>query len=316
MSTTREEILAALAEHPDGLTTKELAPHCPACECDEQIVGRTIALLRSEDVIHAGSELRNGGAIWLAGPGEKKEVRERPHSLPYRPDAKPVSEAARAIAQMRGGSQSAAERPLARATQPVTRQATVPAAGPQPEVQETAAMTIRERIEAALKAHGPMDSRTMRKRGLKHDALAQSLGDLFARKVLIRLGGGPRSSVYGLPGQKLEDASTAPRERAEVKLPATKSTKTPKVKKAKKAKKTTPKGHGQQAGRRKLSRNGEAPGAHRTSPAPHTNGEAAFAINELGELGIEVEGQKLRLDSKAFERLRGFIDRTKPVWSE
>ena len=72
MSTTREEILAALAEHPDGLTTKELAPHCPACECDAQIVGRTIALLRSENVIHAGAELREGGAIWIAGPGEKK----------------------------------------------------------------------------------------------------------------------------------------------------------------------------------------------------------------------------------------------------
>ena len=94
-------------------------------------------------------------------------------------------------------------------------------------------MTIRERIEAALKAHGPMDSRTMRKRGLKHDALAQTLWDLVERKVLVRLGGGPRSSIYGLPGQKLGEAAPPPSSEER----ALRAPKAPKKKKAKAVKK-------------------------------------------------------------------------------
>lgn len=56
-----------------------------------------------------------------------------------------------------------------------------------------------------------------------------------------------------------------------------------------------------------------------TPPKPpaqpkRTNGHAAFAINEDGQLGIEKDGTKLSLDGMEFERLRGFIERTEPVW--
>jgi hypothetical protein len=300
VSTTREEILAALTEHPEGLTSKELAPLCPACECDPQIVGRTIALLRSENKIHAGTELREGGAIWIFGP-EKRESREPPMSLPYRADARPhVSEAARAIAAMRGGSQSAAERPLARAQPaPETREAPArPAVSPQE--QPAMSTTIREKIEALLKEKGPMDSRTMRKHGLKNGALSQHLADLVERKILVRLGGGPRSSIYGFPGEKLGEKAEP------VETPARRAPKPPKAAKPRKMKKKA----------RAAARAPSAPPKRSAPPANgHANGEPHFAINEHGELGIEVEGAKVRLAPEAFERLRGFIERTKPVWS-
>lgn len=50
-------------------------------------------------------------------------------------------------------------------------------------------------------------------------------------------------------------------------------------------------------------------------PAPKAaNGDAQFAINEQGELGIEHHDTKVKLDGRAFARLRAFIDRTKSVW--
>src|SRR3954464_7957465 len=93
--TTRAEGLAALKAHAAGLTSKELAPLCPAAECDVQVVGRVVAGMRSDGLIHPGSELREGGIIWLSGPAEREE-RELA-SLPYAPaNGKP----ARAIAAM------------------------------------------------------------------------------------------------------------------------------------------------------------------------------------------------------------------------
>lgn len=286
----RDQILEALTEHPEGLTSKELAPMCQSSEDDAAMVGRVIAGLRAENVIHAGAELREGQAIWISGPGKKTAPPEPKYTLPYRPDAKPapaVSEAARAIAAMRADKSAPVRRPAQPAPQPRAAD---------PSQEYSAMKTIREKIEAALKTHGPMDSRTMRKRGLKHDALAQNLRDLAEKGVLKRLGGGPRSSIYGLPGQKLGDATPPPK--AEPRAPQT--PKAPKPKKVKKA------------------RNSSAPKkAARRDPPPAlpVNGEPAFAINEAGELGIEVDGQKVRLDAGAFERLRSFIERTKPVWN-
>ena len=53
--------------------------------------------------------------------------------------------------------------------------------------------------------------------------------------------------------------------------------------------------------------------APRTLPPP-TNGDARFAIDEGGKLGIEKDGEKLALEPDEFERLRGFIERTQPIW--
>jgi len=51
-------------------------------------------------------------------------------------------------------------------------------------------------------------------------------------------------------------------------------------------------------------------------PAP-LNGEGAhFAIDEQGKLGIETREAKIALEPAEFERLRGFIERTKPVWQQ
>ena len=287
MSSTREEILAALTSHPEGLTSKELAPLCPACECDPQIVGRTIALLRAENVIHPGAELRDGGAIWIFGRPPASEPVER-ITLPEhgRAAAPQVSEAARAIAAMRQGS-TGAPRPKQAAPQPAAPVAP----------QEGASMTIRAKIEAVLRMHGPMNSRTMRKHGLKDDTLGQHLADLANRKLLVRLpGGGPRSTIYGLPGQMAGEKSAPPP------AAAPKVERAPKGRKAKKVKAT-----------RAKAKRDKTPPAPR--PAAPRNGAAVFAINEGGELGIEQEGTKLSLDSEAFARLREFIDRTEPVWS-
>lgn len=282
---TRDEVLAALTDHPEGLTSKELAPLCPACDCDPQVVGRTIAMLRAENVIHPGAELRDGGAIWIFGRPPATEAPVERISLPEHGRAAPqVSEAARAIAAMRQGS-TGAPRP-----KPAAPESAATAAP-----QEGASMTIRAKIEGVLRMHGPMNSRAMRKHGLKDDTLGQHLGDLANRKILVRLpGGGPRSTIYALPGQKAGE-KTAPPPVADPKVE-----RAPKGKKAKKA------------ARAKVKR-AKTPPAPR--PAAPRNGGAVFAINEGGELGIEQEGTKLSLDHEAFARLREFISRTEPVWS-
>lgn len=154
-------------------------------------------------------------------------------------------------------------------------------------------MELRSKVEAALKEHGPMSVKQIRKH-VSCSWLAKLCSNLQRHGVIRKLGGGTRSGVYGLPGQSMKEA--------------------PEREPTPKAKVQPKKGRGQQAGRRKLSRNGAAPGAHRTAPAPRSNGHAAFAINEDGQLGLEKEGTKLTLDGQEFERLRAFIERTEPVW--
>lgn len=299
MSSTREEILAALADHPEGLTSKELAPLCPACDCDPQIVGRTIAMLRAENVIHPGAELRDGGAIWIFGKAPAPTQVER-ITLPEHGRAAPaqVSEAARAIAAMRSGSAGA---PRPRAPAAPSQQQPEQAAP-----QEGASMTIRAKIEAVLRTHGPMTSRAMRKHGLKDDTLGQHLGDLATRKILVRLpGGGPRSTVYALPGQKAVEKTEAPAE-------TTKVERAPKARKAKKVKAARAKAKRAAAPRPRRPHDADR---FQVADPNELNGAPQFAINENGELGIEHEGQKMRLDAVAFARLRTFIEKTEPVWT-
>ena len=289
----RDQILAALGEHPDGLTSKELAPLCPSCEDDLSMIGRVIAGLRAANEIRAGSELRDGGAIWIKG-GEEREAIESKLSLPYRPDLKPppLSEAARAIAAMR--NKEPTERASAR---PVSRP--VPALPPvphqKPEEEPAAMSTVREKIEAALRAHGPMTSRDLAKH-VSAKGLGQHCFELATRGVLKKFkGDGPRSGIYALPDQKKGEVEASPP--TEPKAPKTPKTPKKKAVKAKKPSKTS------------------TPRAERRDPPPApTNGDARFAIDEAGKLGIEKEGGKLALEPEEFERLRDFIERTKPVW--
>ena len=60
---TRDEILDVLGKHPDGLTSKEIAPHCPAAECDLMLVGRMVGALG----LSAGVERAVFGAQLLGG---------------------------------------------------------------------------------------------------------------------------------------------------------------------------------------------------------------------------------------------------------
>lgn len=131
---TREEILAALLAHPQGLTSKELAPLCPAGECDEIVVGRQIAQLRAENLIHTGTAFREGGGtIWLHGPTPNAPTEERVPLETPRPAT--ASVAAKAIAAMRPRTSV-----------------------PEPQApQESATMTkktVAERCIDALKKHG------------------------------------------------------------------------------------------------------------------------------------------------------------------
>lgn len=96
---TRDEILAALTDAPDGMTLKEIAPRCPSAEFDLQIVGGMLATLNHENVIHC-SGFREHQLLYFFGkqPVPAHELREAPVTL-NSPSV--VSEAARAIADMR-----------------------------------------------------------------------------------------------------------------------------------------------------------------------------------------------------------------------
>jgi len=52
-------------------------------------------------------------------------------------------------------------------------------------------------------------------------------------------------------------------------------------------------------------------------PGAKPNGKgASFAINEHCEIGITRGAEKMALDADEFARLRSFIERTEPIWSE
>lgn len=58
----------------------------------------------------------------------------------------------------------------------------------------------------------------------------------------------------------------------------------------------------------------------RDPPAPRVrqpNGATRFAIDQGGELAIEVDGSgAIRLEAEAFAKLRDFIERTKSIWED
>jgi DNA (cytosine-5)-methyltransferase 1 len=276
---TRSEILDALTDASGGLTSKELAPLCPSCECDEQIVGRNIATLRAENVIHPIG-LREGATIYVFGKGpDKSPVNEPPVPHPE------VKRAAHAIAAMRA-PKPAAERAPDRAPEPVTTPSPARlAASSEAPMKEK--KQLADRVADALRAHGAQTIEQLAKRcDSTVGSLHQTMGSIKKKHgvgIVERKGRG--LALYGFPGAK-RDAPDA----------------------------------GADAGKRQQQPariNGRAPSAPPASAAVRTptNGHAEFAINESGELGIEKEGGKLRLDGAEFARLREFIERTESVSS-
>jgi len=197
---TRDEILEALSDSPDGLTLKEIAEFCTACEHDEQIVGTMIAILHRENVIHPGPERQDEATVWIFGK-EPEEKHEAPISLAGADTpGSPTSEAARAIARMRQDSA-------------VTRAHAVPS-------KKTAPLTIRAKIEAALRDHGPMRATDVAKHVDEKD-IGNHCSSLSKRKILIPLGGRKRGTIYGLPGQTLKDVKAERQPREKGRAPAT-----------------------------------------------------------------------------------------------
>lgn len=151
---TREEILAALTDSPAGLTSKELAPKCPSAECDPLIVGGLIAQLRTEDVIHAAEEKRDGATVWVFGPAPKEE--QPAHvSVPLRTDRDTpnnrITDAARAIAAMREPS-TGRQAPVRATTPPATTPSPArPVDQPKPKEED---MDTRERVLKAVAKAG------------------------------------------------------------------------------------------------------------------------------------------------------------------
>lgn len=189
----RAEILEALTDHPDGMTSKEIAPLCPGAECDLMVVGRLIAMLRTENKVHAAPETREGATVWIFGkePVEQREAHVTLAGADVRATSH-VSEAARAIANMRGGSGAEKQRPR-----------TAVAAGDADVaiMHSSARETMRERVLRCLKEHGSQQSREMRAHGVFGANLSHLLSVMVEEKLLVRLGGGPRTSIFGLPGQ-------------------------------------------------------------------------------------------------------------------
>lgn len=78
------------------------------------------------------------------------------------------------------------------------------APGPRSPLQprETRTMSVREKIEAALRKHGPMTVAAMRKH-VDTSGLSGLMSKLARTGVTKKLGGGAKSGIYGLPDQQL-----------------------------------------------------------------------------------------------------------------
>lgn len=62
-------------------------------------------------------------------------------------------------------------------------------------------MTTAERILRAIEKRGPMDVPTLRSL-IDAEHIATTCSQLHRKKKLVKLGGGPKTTIYGLPGQK------------------------------------------------------------------------------------------------------------------
>ena len=81
-------------------------------------------------------------------------------------------------------------------------EAAQPRTTPHQPSDEGETMSVHERILAAYKKHGPMTTRQLRKY-VDVSWVSVACGQAATQGALVRLGGGARSTIYGLPGQKL-----------------------------------------------------------------------------------------------------------------
>jgi hypothetical protein len=75
------------------------------------------------------------------------------------------------------------------------------------ESRENPPVNLVERIKAAFEKHGPMTVPQLRAH-VDHPHMPTTLSQLAERGTLARLGGGKRSTIWGLPGQKTPAAAT------------------------------------------------------------------------------------------------------------
>lgn len=262
-SVIRDQIRAALAQHGQ-MTCTELVEQCPEANGNRSMVLTSLQALRTEGKVkplglEAGEPLYDINE-WPA-PGEP-ELRVPRSSLEV------IAPRAIGVRKQKPAPEQAPSRPKSStaSTTPAPAQVAAPQEGE---------MTIREKIENALRAHGPMSAGALQKYVKGSANLSASCSELADRNLLVKIPGhGPKR--YGLPGQKIADQVAAP-------------------KGAKESAPATP-----------------------TNPVSRINGAehgdtARFAINEIGELGIEKDGAKVGLDKAEFYRLRQFIERCTPI---
>lgn len=84
---------------------------------------------------------------------------------------------------------------------------TAPAPTADAEPREEEKVSLVDKIIAAFKKHGPMTTRELRAH-VDHPNMPKYCSQLADRGTLGRLGGGKRSTIYGLPDQKAPEAKT------------------------------------------------------------------------------------------------------------
>jgi hypothetical protein len=249
---TRADILAALSDHPDGLTLHEIAPLCKACECDEQIVGRTVGMLKSEGVIYPAG-MRESVLVYAMGkPPEEELVNEPRIGEPLKP-----SEAVRAVSEMRRRN-----------------------GVPHPTVgRESMKPPLLDRCIEAMKRHGPCTQAQLAKHtGSTPGSISTIICMLKARGV-VKHRNGREPAVYSLPGTIVKRAD----------IPIFNEQKPDALKRgAELGKITPPKGHGPAAQSR--SRNGGAAGPALFGQALKAlQDERAAALAQLEKLDRAIE---------------------------
>jgi DNA-binding transcriptional ArsR family regulator len=275
---TRDEILAALAEHPEGLTSQELAPLCPAAECDPILVGRMVAALKQEEVIHQEG-FREGAALWKAGAPKREAPVERVTLPGFSPPApRSAHEAALAIAESRKVARTAPPKPQLPPAPAAPATIKLPAPAPARKHHEEKPMKdLQGQIIETLKRDGPTSPGALAKSMKTSKPTLRAALKKLAKAGKIVLTGSTNGRTASLPGQDLPGKG----ERRQAPQPQARAERQP-------------------------QRRERVPGP--------TNGDARFGINEVGELGIEKDGAKVVLEGAEFQRLRQFIEQTKNVW--
>lgn len=81
---TRDEILAALAAHPEGLNCPELLEYCPNAEGEEMLIGNAIAGLRREGVVRCDG-FRDARQIYFLNASARSQAPAKETATPNPP---------------------------------------------------------------------------------------------------------------------------------------------------------------------------------------------------------------------------------------